>query len=264
MQLLTFFKPTRTKAALLLPGAGFLLLGLILEPAAVKAALPGLLFLALLSHLVASTAVALRRHDACPGRFSRLLRCALFLIFLDQACKGLILNLLPLGWKRALIPGALSLTHVHNLQGSWIAVQFDLAFVGPSLLIAVCVLDALLALSLYRYYAHRRRRPSLWARTALVGLVAGLGSAFIDLALRGFTVDYLGVAGLVVADLKDFYINFAFAALLGEIAENWQAAREMSTRQSINHLQQALRLSMHELAEPLKSWLERKRSGQAM
>jgi len=264
MQLMAFFKPTRTKAAFLLPGAGFLLLELILEPAAVKAALPGLLFLTLLYYLVASTAVALRWRGAYPDRFSRLLLYALFLIFLDQACKCLIINLLPLGWKRALIPGALSLTHFHNMQGSWIAVQFDLTFVGPSLLIAVSVLDTLLALSLYRYYAHRCGRPSLWAGTALVGLVAGLGSALIDLAVRGFTVDYLGVAGLVVADLKDFYLYFGFAALFGEIAENWQAAREMSIRQSINHLQQALLLSMHELAEPLKSWLERKRSGQVL
>lgn len=264
MTLATFFKPTRTTLALLLPGAGFLLLELALEAAAVKAALPGLLLLTVLYYLAASTAVALRRRGVRPPRFRHLLGYALFLIALDQACKLLVLHLLPLGWKQALLPGALSLAHTHNLQGSWLAVQFGLAFLGSSPLIAVSVVGVLLAPSLYRYYADRRGQPSLWAALALVGFVAGLGSAFIDLALRTFTVDYLGVAGLVVADLKDFYINVAVAALLAESAENWQAARALSSKQTIAHVQRALLLSGHELAKTLKSWLERKRSGPAL
>lgn len=260
MQLLTFLRPTRTTLALLLPGAGFLFLELILEPVAVSAALPGLFLLAALYYLLVATAVARRQRGARPPRFRRLLAYALFLAALDQVCKLLVLHLLPLGWKRTLIPGALTLTHAHNLRGSWLAVQFDLACLGPSLLIAVSVLGILLTLSLYRYYVDHRGQPSLWALLALVGLVAGLGSALIDLALRGFTVDFLGVAGLVVADLKDFYVDVALAALFAEIAENWQAARATTTKQTILHLQRALLLSGRELTKTLNSWLARKPS----
>jgi hypothetical protein len=158
-----------------------------------------------------------------------------------------VLRRLPLAWERPLVPGALILTHVRNLQGSWLAAQFGLDFVGKGLLITVSVLFLILALSLYRYYLARHSRPGLWPGIVMVGFVAGMGSAFIDLALRGFTVDYLGFAGLVAADLKDFYINIALAAFCAELAENWNAARRMSNRQTLGHLKQALALSAREI-----------------
>lgn len=254
-------KPNRVVLALFVPGIAFLLLELILEPAAVQAALPALFIWAILYYLATATAVALRRRGARPPRFRRLLGYALFLIVLDQACKLLVLQLLPLGWKQPLIPGALTLSHVHNLEGSWLAVQFNLDFIGESLLIAVSVVGIVLTLSLYRYYVDRQGQPTPWAGIALIGFAAGLGSALVDQALRGLTVDYLGVAGLVVADLKDFYIDVAIAALFAEIAENWRAAREMSTRETIIHLQRALALSVRELAGKLGTWLDRDRSG---
>jgi signal peptidase II len=238
-------KPDRVILALLLPGVGFLLLELALEPDAVVRALPGLLLWAVLYYGSASLALRWNRKRQRPPGFKTLLYSALLLVALDQACKLLVLRRLPLAWER--VPGALILTHVHNLQGSWLAAQFGLDFVGKGLLITVSVLFLILAPSLYRYYLAQHSQPSLWPGIAMVGFVAGLGSAFIDLALRGFTVDYLGFAGLVVADLKDFYINIALAAFCAELAENWNAARRMSNRQTLGHLKQALALSAREI-----------------
>lgn len=253
-------KPNSVVLALLVPGTAFLLLELLLEPASVKAALLGLFIGAVLYYLAACAAFTLRRRGVRPARFKVLVGSALLLVALDQGFKLCVLHVLPLEWERTLIPAALTLSHAHNLQGSWLAVQFGLDFIDDGLLITVSVLFIVVTLSLYRYYVDRRGRSSLWAAVAMVAFVAGLGSAFLDLALRGLTVDYLGIAGLVVADLKDFYIDIGIAALFAEIAENWRAARQMSSQKTAGHVKGALALSAREIA----SWLHRKRSGPAL
>lgn len=245
--LLKFLEPTRIKLVLLLPGIGFLLAELLLEPAALKAALPGLFILAALYYLAASLAITWHRGHVRVPRFSILLGLAAFLVALDQGCKRLVLHQLPLEAEQMLIPGAITLTHTHNLRGSWVASELNLDFVSTWILSSISVLFTILALSLYRYYLARRGRRAFWAGIALVGFVAGLSSAFVDLAIRGFTVDYLDVAGLVVADLKDFYLDIALAAFFAEVAENYDAARRMSNRQLLCHLKQALALSAQEL-----------------
>lgn len=245
-------KPNRLILALLSPGIAFLVLELALEPAAVARALPGLLFWGFLIYAVALAAVSWQRKEVCPPRFQALVAAASLLIVLDQTCKLLVWHLLPLGWEQTLIPWALTLTHAHNLRGSWLVVQFDLLFIGEPVLIATSVLSAILALSLYRYYVERRGQSSLWAAVAMVGFFAGYSSAFFDLAMRGLTVDYLGFAGLVVADLKDFYINVALAAFFAGLVEEWDTARRMSSRQTAAHLGQALALSAREAGALLR------------
>lgn len=74
-------------------------------------------------------------------------------------------------------------------------------------------------------------------------------SAFVDLTMRGFTVDFIDVAGLVVADFKDLYLDVAIAALSAEIAVNFSAARKIGNRETLRHLQNALQLSAREVKE---------------
>ena len=242
-----FFRITRVKLALLLPGAGFLLLELILEPAALKLALPGLIIWGLLYYVAASVAVTLRSRRAHLPRFRLLLGYAVLLATLDQLLKFIVLHRLPLEQEQTLIPAALTLTHTHNLQGSWVAAQFGLDFIGDTFLITLSLFFTLLAISLYRYYVDRRGQPNLWTATAMVGFVAGFSSAFVELALRGYTVDYLGFAGLVVADLKDFYLDIAIAAFFAEFVENYDAARRMSSKETFLHVTGALALSAQEI-----------------
>lgn len=246
-----FLKLTPVKLALLLPGIAFLLLELILEPDAVCGNLSGLFIWAVFFYLLASLAVSLRQRGIRPAAFRRLLTYALLLAALDQLAKLVILRWLPLEHEYTVIPAALSLTHTYNLRSSWIAVQFDLDFIGDWLLIGAALLFTALTLSVYRYYAGRRSQPPFFAAIAMVGFVAGLSSALVELLLRGFTVDYLGFAGLVVADLKDFYLDIAIAALAAEIAENHAAAWRMSNRETLRHVKAALIQSAQELKEQL-------------
>lgn len=240
-------KPTRVKLALLLPGVAFFLLELLLEANDLLAALPGLLVWAVLYYVAASLAVALRGRGLTSSRFRVLLGSALLLAAVDQAVKGAMLQRLPLEEERMLIPGVLTLTHTHNLRGSWAAEAFGLDFLGRTFLIALALVVIVLTLTLYRYYTDLRGQPQFWPSVALVGFVAAMSSALVDLAIRGFTVDYLNVAGLVVADLKDFYLDMAIAAFMAEIAEEYAAARGMSNRQLLAHVGGAFRLSAREM-----------------
>ncbi|MDT8306138.1 MAG: signal peptidase II [Anaerolineae bacterium] len=250
--MLDFLKPTPLKLALLLPGIAFLLLELILEPDAVRGNLPGLFIWAVFYYLLASLAVSLRQRGVRPPSFRRLLGYAVLLAALDHAVKLIVLRWLPLEQAYTVIPAALALTHTHNLRNSWVAVQFDLDFIGDWLLIGAALLFSVLTLAIYRYYAGQRSQPPFFAALAMAGFVAGLSSAVVELVLRGFTVDYLAVAGLVVADLKDFYLDIAIAALAAEIAENHAAAWRMSTRETLHHVKAALVQSAQEIKERLR------------
>jgi lipoprotein signal peptidase len=235
------------KLALWLPGVAFVLLELILEPVAVRQAVPGLLFWGVLYYGGLSLALRLRRQKARLPRFRVLVGLALLLVALDQTAKLLVQHALPVGAELTLVPRALTLTHVHNVSNSWLVAQFGLTFIGDAILIAVAAAGSGLTLSLYRYYTHRCGRGRLWAGIAMVTFFAGLSSALIEIVARGYTVDYLGFAGLVVADLKDFYLNIGIAAFFAEMAEQWPAARHISTRQALAHLGAALALSVAEL-----------------
>lgn len=244
-----FLRPTRIKVALLLPGIAFVLLELILEPAAVLAAAPGLLIWACILYLAASLAVEVRRRGGRATAFRALLFSGLILAALDQFVKGLVLQWMPLGQALPLIPGALGLRHAHNVRGSWLAVELGLDFISRPLLIVVTLLFAGLSISLYRYCASQSGRSSLWAGVAMAGFLAAMLSAFVDLAFRGFTVDFIDVAGLVVADFKDVYLDVGIAALSAEIAENFSAARQISNRDTVKHVRNALQLSAREVRE---------------
>lgn len=244
-----FLRPTGVKGALLLPGAAFILIELLLEPQAVVASAPGLVLWAIFIYLLASLAVTLRQRGVCAIGFRSLLYSAFLLATLDQLLKLLVLQRLPLEQALPLIPGALALKHTHNLRGSWLAVELGLDFISAPLLMAIALLFLALTISIYRYDLAKRGAASLWVRLGFVGFVAAMLSSFIDLAFRGYTVDFLDVAGLVVADLKDIYLDVAMAALFAEIAENADAARQTSTRQTIVHLKRALQFSAQELRE---------------
>lgn len=247
-----FLRPTHVKGALLLPGVAFILLELFLEPQAVVAGAPGLLVWAIFSYLLASLALALRQRGGQATSFRSLLLVALLLVALDQLLKLLVLRWLPLEQTSPLVRGVLALRHVHNLRSSWLAVELGLDFIGAALLIGIALLFTALTLSIYRYYLSQRGAASLWVRLACTGFVAAMLSVLVDLLYRGFTVDFLDVAGLVVADFKDVYLDVAIAALFAEIAENATAARRMSTRQTLAHVKRALQLSAQELKQQVR------------
>jgi hypothetical protein len=86
-----------------------------------------------------------------------------------------------------------------------------------------------------------------WLTRAGVLLVSGLSCALLDLTVWGYTVDYVGVAGFVVADLKDLLIFSGVAMLLAEVCENPRLYWRMKTGEALRLVVAALRYSSKEV-----------------
>jgi hypothetical protein len=67
-------------------------------------------------------------------------------------------------------------------------------------MLAIVVLGMLLSVAAYRYYTGVVRR-SLLADLAFVYFLGAFLCAFVDIGLRGFTIDYIQLPGYVIADL---------------------------------------------------------------
>lgn len=244
MNILQALKPSRVHAVFLALWGGFLLLELVVVPDRVLAAFPGILYPLALTYLFASLLLALPGRSDLPLSLWWLLFLAGLLIALDQGAKQLVLRSLPLEASRPLIPGSLYLRHTHNLQNSWLASQFGLDFLGRPLLIVLALLIVLVTVAIYRYYTRVLQHSSRWVTIAAIGMVAGAGSAFLDMVLYGYTVDFIGVVGLVVADFKDLYLDVAIVAVLVETVVHYDAAREVSSREMLWHVKEALRTAL--------------------
>jgi lipoprotein signal peptidase len=150
------------------------------------------------------------------------------LMIMDQSAKIAILNTLTEGEALSLIPGFLHLAHAQNIYGSWLVQTFNWDFIGHGLLIALIVISLFLTIFVYRYYSQAARR-SLYADMAFVFFLGAFCSAFIDIAVRGFTLDFIQLPGYVVADLKDIYLWFGAACLIAELFDNPSGYWKMST-----------------------------------
>jgi lipoprotein signal peptidase len=150
------------------------------------------------------------------GSFGALLGVAALLALLDQAAKLAVLLGLGSGGQVVLIPGGLVIVQSLNLRASWFLDQFNLEFVSVALLSVLSILFLLLLAFGYRYYL-ANRRSSRWSGLAFVFLFAGVASALGDQVLRGYTVDFIGLSGLVAADLKDIWLSLGIACLLAEL-----------------------------------------------
>jgi lipoprotein signal peptidase len=140
------------------------------------------------------------------------------LVGVDHLFKFAFSHMIPLGGSVPVVANHLHLANVHNVHGSfWLAKLSASRLVAPVLVISV--LSVALAPLLLRFYSARHRK-SFWSVLAYCCFMAGAASAAIDLGARGFTVDYLELPGLFVADLKDIYLNLFVSAFFVEVLSN--------------------------------------------
>ncbi len=145
----------------------------------------------------------------------------------DQAVKAFLYHSLPPGGTFAVIQDVFHISHTQNHSGPWIFHKAGLPAPGNAILVGIVVVYLVVLLAVYRYYNWRVRR-SLFADLTMVFLGGALISAFFDLAVRGFTLDYLALPGIVVADLKDILIWFGISCLLAELISGPFYGRKMS------------------------------------
>jgi lipoprotein signal peptidase len=211
----------------------------------------------------ALTAMSQRIHQIARGW--RLLVFAGGLVALDQVIKTAVIVLIPYQTAIPIIPGWLSLTHVHNPHGSWIAAVLNVEFVGAYSFVQWGITLAVLFFSIlcHRYYIATNRK-SLWADVVLLGILAAEADWICDMSLRGYVVDFIDLPGLVAADLKDILINIGVAAFFVEVLDNsklswrwqgWQKERDniiRLVRGLSGFFIQGLRKSQQTLAERVK------------
>jgi lipoprotein signal peptidase len=178
-----------------------------------------------------------RTDRVASGR--RLALLIVTMIALDQISKTVTNVLLPPGATLPLVKGWLHLTNVHNITGSWF---------GPAwfkfVLAVVAVLVLPLSVIVYRYYIFTKRK-SLWVDLTLLSILVGYTSWLCDMLLRGYTLDFILLPGVVAIDFKDMCASLGGASAIIEMLDNphgvslrwegWRVELE-STRQIITDI----------------------------
>jgi lipoprotein signal peptidase len=216
-----FLKPTKHKLVFLVEWALFILFeavkGELETPQQVLVAVYPLLFF----YLVACALAAISQGVQPIARSGKLLSITGGLVVLDQVIKVIVSAVIPYQASIPIVEGWLHLAHERNLSGSWIVSEFNLqggSFLSLALW-GLTVIILIFSVLWHRYYVTTHRR-SLWADSAFLGLFAGLSSWMCDMFFRGYILDYIGLPGLVSADLKDIYITVGLAAFFVELLEN--------------------------------------------
>lgn len=130
------------------------------------------------------------------------------IVLADQAVKGLVTRLLPLGASVPVVPGLMSLTHVENT-----GIAFGLAGQMP---LVVPAAIALTFLFLLFYTRPRWTRPPL-VRTALALLAGGAVGNLIDRVRVGAVIDYLDIYVWPVFNLADLAVTTGAALLIASM-----------------------------------------------
>ncbi len=182
--------------------------------------------------LLLSLANFWRRRDLSAGFLGA---AAAGLLLLDQAAKTWINRQMAYPSDIPLFGGLITLSHARNYAGSWALQRLNLTNEITPLRIFVEAMLMVLVVAWFVYYL-RGERGGYWTDMAAIFFTAGVSSAVLDKLLRGFTLDFIGLPGLFVADLKDIYLFIGVAALLAELVSQPQTPLKISwpeTRQSI-------------------------------
>jgi lipoprotein signal peptidase len=216
-------------------------------------------------YLVACTLEAIALQVQPIARRWKLVFLAWGLALLDQAVKAVVCAGIPYQASIPIVEGWLHLAHERNFNGSWIVSEFDLqggGFLG--LVLWGLVIVVLIISILWHHYYTTTQRQSFWADTAFLGLFAGLSSWVCDMSLRSYTLDYIGLPGLVTADLKDIYISIGVAAIFVEMLENpklsWRWAGWREERDAAGRFLEFTVQVLSEAVQKVRRMLKRRKS----
>lgn len=135
----------------------------------------------------------------------RIVLVAAAIVLMDQWIKALVVRHLPVAASVSLIPGVVSLTHVHNR-----GVAFGL-FAGIPAYVTIAVALTLLATLFY----NRGRWQSVRAVGAGIALIAGGATGnMLDRLRLGYVVDYLDLHVWPVFNVADAAIVIGAAILM--------------------------------------------------
>jgi signal peptidase II len=206
-----FLKPTRMKLIFLVELPLFFLIELGRKGIEVFSGITTLLLPTTFFYLIGCTLVSLYQKRKIGLSFTMVSIAAVGFLLVDQGAKWVVVTLLDLGDSIPLLPGLLHISHAQNIHGTWLFGDV----VGHGFLLVFIILCLLVTIASYRYYRNVVRR-SFMADMAFVFLVVSFISAFIEIGVRGFVVDFIQLPGHVTADIKDIYLGIGVACVLVE------------------------------------------------
>jgi lipoprotein signal peptidase len=265
-RVLDFLTPSLIKLFFLVEWVLLILYTLVWGDNSLQEVLAGSILPLAFFYLVASILFSLSRHRQHIARGAHLHLLALALVFFDQLIKSIISLSIRYQDSLPIIKDWFHITNEHNLHGSWLLKTLDVRL-STNLILVLFILPFLLGMLVgYGYYTSCHRR-SVWADAAYLGLSSGLLSALCDLVLRGYTLDFLQIPGIVTADLKDVFITLGIAAFFAEAYANpnvtllrWQGWRSeiIAHRQLIADVFRYTRNETASLREAIvKQWNDR-------
>jgi signal peptidase II len=110
-------------------------------------------------------------------------------VVLDQITKQLVAAMLPLHESRDVVPGLVSLTHVHN-RGAAFGFLSNADLPYQAVLFSAL---SLLALAAIATYAYRLPLSQRWTQLALALIMGGAVGNLIDRMIRGYVIDFVDV-----------------------------------------------------------------------
>jgi signal peptidase II len=246
--ILDFLKPTWMKLIFLVELPLFFLIELGRKGTEVFSGITTLLLPAFFYYLIGCTLVSFYQKRKSGLRVEIVLIAVAGFLLVDQGAKWVIVTLLDLGDSIPLLPGLLHLSYAQNVYGSWLFGDL----VGHGFLLVFIILCLLITIASYRYYRNRVR-TSVLADMAFVFLVVSFISAFFEIGVRGYVVDFLQLPGYVTADIKDIYLWIGVACVLIETFEGGHG--KMSLREFGNALVRMVRYNLYHLVSSMSFWI---------
>lgn len=214
-KILTFLKPDIIKLFFLVEWILLVLYSLVWDDLSLKIAVTGSFLPLAFFYLLASMLSAISQDRQRLANGANLHLLALALAFIDQLGKVIVSLSKPYQDSHSILPGVFNIANERNLYGSWLLEKLDF-HLNASIILVFFVLPFLLVTLLVHSYYTNRHHQSVWVDAAYLGLFSGLLSAAVDMLLRGYTLDYLQIPGIVTADLKDVLITIAIASIFAE------------------------------------------------
>jgi lipoprotein signal peptidase len=171
-------------------------------------------------YLIASFLFNLRDKKRQPLTTKNLLLIVVGLFLFDQLIKIIVVGLIPTNNSISVISGWFEFAHRQNPHGAWIFTNLSdntIPGIVPVLKVFFIVLTILI-IPIYQYL-ESSLGPKYWIQIGFVCIFSAFLSWMVDMFLRGYIVDFIGLPGLVTADLKDIYAYIGAAAIIIEAVE---------------------------------------------
>lgn len=159
------------------------------------------------------------------------------MIIVEQGIKLLVRSYQ--GYEVSLLGDFVYFRPTHNTYYSWFNSMLGFENTrGVHIILTVAML--VLAILIFRY-AYKRKGNLLELNLLELFLMAGIVCSLLDRVFWGGSLDYIGLRGLFVFDLKDVYLSTFQVLAIYLVIKNWKAINAVSDKEIVIDFYQFLK-----------------------